>query len=185
MLPPYIRTIQDEILYEFAKLISRTAYGSLRPGFISDRFEKLRDGRITIADTIREWEREQEVPKHCVFCGALEGLATGYLIPRNRGGDDSSDNLVPVCASCTLARGDKGIFEWLGLRRKEELHPLVAGRYLKLLSVVHERAATLEISREEIGGMCEHCPTPGLCEEWDSIGELTCFCLESVLPRHL
>ena len=66
MPPSYVNTIREEILYEYAKLISRSAHGGLQRGFITDRFKKLRDGEITISGTIREWEREMELPRECV-----------------------------------------------------------------------------------------------------------------------
>jgi hypothetical protein len=182
MPPPYVKTIREEILYEYAKLISRSAYNSLQRGFITDRFKKLRDGDINMSDTIREWEKEKELPKECVFCRATDNLTTDHLIPKNRGGDDSADNLVLSCTACNSARGDKGVFEWLGLEKKDALHRLVAGKYLKELLRVHETAGTLDISKSQIGSLCGRCPLPGLCEEWDKVGELTCFCLESVLP---
>jgi hypothetical protein len=147
MPPPYVRTIREEILYEYAKLISRSAYGTLQRGFITDRFKKLRDGEINISDTIREWEREQQLPKECVFCGSKNGLTTDHLIPHNRGGDDSADNLVLACQSCNSSRSDKGIFEWLGLKKKDELHRLVAGKYLKQLFRVHEEAGLFKFRR--------------------------------------
>jgi hypothetical protein len=183
MPPPYVKSIREEILYEYAKLISRSAHGSLQYGFITNRFKKLRDGEITISDTIREWEREQELPKECVFCGANEDLTTDHLIPRNRGGDDSADNLVLSCKSCNSSRGDRGIFEWLGLKKKDNLHRLVAGKYLKQHLRVHETARTLEVTKNQLGTLCQTCPLPDVCKEWDKVGELTCFCLESVLPR--
>jgi 5-methylcytosine-specific restriction endonuclease McrA len=130
MPPGYVKTIHDEILYEYAKLISRSAYGSLERPFITDRFFKLKNETIKISDTIREWEREQSLPRECVFCGSKEYLSTDHLIPRNRGGDDSSDNLVLACKSCNSSRGDKGVFEWLGLEKKDGLHRIVAGKYL-------------------------------------------------------
>jgi hypothetical protein len=86
MPPGYVKTVREEILYEYAKLISRSAYGTLQRGFITERFKKLRDGEITISGTIREWEREQELPKQCVYCGSMEDLTTDHLIPRSRGG---------------------------------------------------------------------------------------------------
>jgi hypothetical protein len=57
MPPAFVTTIREEIFYEYAKLISRSAYGSLQRGFITDRFKKLRDGEISISGTMREWGR--------------------------------------------------------------------------------------------------------------------------------
>jgi hypothetical protein len=182
MPPPYVRTIREEILYEYAKLISRSAYRSLERAFITDRFKKLRDGEITISGTIREWEREQELPKECVYCGSLTELTTDHLIPRNRGGDDSADNVVLACQPCNTARGDKGIFEWLGLKEKDKLHRLVAGKYLKQLLALHERANTLDVTKNQITILCGRCGLPKSCERWGTVRKLTCFCLESILP---
>ena len=68
MPPRYVQTIEDEILYEYAKLISRSALGGeINYGFVSDRFKALRSGDATMSGTIREWQREQELPKECVF----------------------------------------------------------------------------------------------------------------------
>jgi hypothetical protein len=182
MPPGYVRTIKEEIFYEYAKLISRSAYKSLERGFITDRFKKLRDGEITISGTIREWEREHELPKECVFCRTAVDLTTDHLIPRKRGGDDSADNLVLACQPCNISRGEKGVFEWLGLKEKDKLHRLVAGKYLKQLLTLHEQAGTLEISKDQIIILCERCPLPKVCERWGKVKELTCFCLESILP---
>ena len=182
MPPPYVRTIRQEILYEYAKLISRSAYGSLQRGFITDRFKKLRDNEITISGTMREWEREQELPKNCVYCGSMEDLTTDHLIPRGRGGDDSADNVVLACQPCNISRGEKGIFEWLGLKEKDKLHRLVAGKYLKQLLTLHEQKGTLEIDKDEIIQLCKICPLPKVCDRWGKVRELTCFCLESILP---
>jgi len=61
MPPAFVQTIREEIYYEYAKLISRSAYDSLQRGFITDRFKKLRDGKTTISGTMREWEQEEEL----------------------------------------------------------------------------------------------------------------------------
>jgi len=182
MPPPYVKTIREEILYEYAKLISRSAYGSLERAFITERFKKLRNGEITISGTMREWEREQELPKVCVYCGSVADLTTDHLIPRSRGGDDSADNVVLACQSCNTSRGEKGVFEWLGLKEKDKLHRLVAGKYLKQLLTLHEKVGTLEIHKNEIFQLCKKCLLPKICERWGKVKELTCFCLESVLP---
>jgi hypothetical protein len=182
MPPPYVKTIREEILYEYAKLISRSAYGTLQRGFITERFKKLRDGEITISGTIREWEKEQALPKQCVYCASTTNLTTDHLIPRSRGGDESADNVVLACQTCNTTRGDKGIFEWLGLKKKDTLHRLVAGKYLKQLLTLHELAGTLEITKNRITTLCARCGLPKVCERWGKVRELTCFCLESILP---
>ena len=165
--PPYVKTIREEILYEYAKLISRSAYRSLQRGFITERFKKLRDGEITISGTMREWEREQELPKACVYCGSVADLTTDHLIPRSRGGDDSADNVVLACQSCNISRGEKGIFEWLGLKEKDKLHRLVAGKYLKQLLTLHDQVGTLEIRKMRLF----NCARNVCCPKFVSAGE--------------
>lgn len=181
MPPAYVKTIREEILYEYAKLISRSAYGALQRAFITERFQKLRDGKITISGTMREWEREQELPKQCVYCGSTAELTTDHLIPRTRGGADSADNTVLACRSCNISRGDKGVFEWLGLKEKDKLHRLVAGKYLKQLLSLHERAGTLDVAKQDIVLLCTKCALPAVCARWGTTRELACFCLESIM----
>lgn len=182
MPPGYVRTIREEILHEYAKLISRSAYGTLQRGFITERFRKLRRGEITISGTIREWEREQELPRQCVFCGFRTDLTTDHLIPVNKGGDDSADNLVLSCSSCNSSRGDKGVFEWLGLKKKDDLHRLVAGKYLKQLLQLHDQHGTLDVRKDQVNQLCETCLLPKVCKTSGKEKELTCFCLESIFP---
>jgi len=179
--PGYVKTIGEEILYEYAKLISRSVFGGrINYRFVSDRFKALRDGEATMSGTIREWQREQELPKECVFCGARDNLQIDHLIPRSRGGVDSADNIVWACNSCNGSRGDQGVFQWLGLKRKDNLHRLVAGKYLKQLYDLHASLGTLETPKDSISDLCSNCRNGSTCVEWDKVGELTCFCLESV-----
>ena len=181
MPPPYVKTIREEILYEYAKLISRSVFGGeINRGFVTDRFKALRDGDATMSGTDREWQREHELPKECVFCRACENLQVDHLIPRNRGGTDSADNTVWSCKFCNASRGDQGVFQWLGLKKKDELHRLVAGKYLKQLYELHQQRGTLDVDEDSIGQLCRQCKNGATCVQWDKVGQLTCFCLESV-----
>ena len=181
MPPRYVQTIEDEILYEYAKLISRSVFGGeINYRFVSDRFKALRSGDATISGTIREWQREQELLKECVFCGALENLQVDHLIPRIRGGADSADNTVWSCSTCNTSRGDKGVFQWLGLKRKDSLHRLVAGKCLKELHALHKQKGTLTVHKSSVSQLCSDCRNGLTCREWGKVEELTCFCLESV-----
>lgn len=181
MPPAYVRTIREEIFYEYAKLISRSAMGGeINYGFVSSRFKALKAGEISMSGTIREWQREQELPKACVFCGSSEGLQTDHLIPRSRGGADSAENVVWSCGSCNASRGDQGIFQWLGLKEKDNLHRLVAGKYLKELLDLHAQHGTLDVHKDSIDQLCPPCRNGPTCIRWNTVRKLTCFCLESV-----
>lgn len=107
MPPGYVRTIREEIFYEYAKLISRSAFGEINHPFVSSRFKALRAGEITMSGTIREWQREQELPRICVFCRAGDGLQTDHLIPRSRGGADSTGDLRG--SQCRGSQGDLSV----------------------------------------------------------------------------
>jgi hypothetical protein len=56
----------------------------------------------------------------------------------------------------------------------------MAGKYLKELFELHESKGTLDISINELHSLCSNCRNPNLCEDWNKVGELTCFCLESI-----
>lgn len=181
MPPGYVKTIEEEIFYEYAKLISRSTMGGrINYRFVSDRFKALRDGKATMSGTNREWQREQELPNECVFCGVSENLQVDHLIPRSRGGSDSADNIVWSCNFCNASRGDKGVFQWLGLKDKDKLHRLVAGKYLKQLYELHADHETLALYKDSISQLCPECRNGPTCIKWDKVEKLTCFCLESV-----
>src|SRR5512136_1894943 len=100
MPPPYILTIRDQILYEFATAMSRLAFGKLEHSYVYDRFKLLRDGRLTIAATVQEWDKSQELPHQCISCGSDAVLRMGYLIPKSRGGSESPYNQAFICQAC-------------------------------------------------------------------------------------
>jgi hypothetical protein len=181
MPPKYVKTIQEELFYEYAKLISRARFnGQINYGFVTDRYKEFKAGHITMSGHIREWQKEQELPRECVFCGSKENLETDHLIPKSRGGSDEPDNLVLSCKTCNTSRNNKGVFEWLGLKKKDQLHRLVAGKYLKELYNYHTVKNTLSVDVEHLNKVCKGCRNPKTCAEWDTVGELTCLCLESV-----
>lgn len=180
MPPRYVKTIEEEIFYEYAKLISRSAFGKVNYQFVSDRFKALRNGDIEMSGTIREWEKESESDKACVFCGSTDKLHRDHLIPKSRGGSDSADNMVWSCATCNQTRGNKGIFEWLGLKGKENIPRIVAGKYLKELYELHKKNNTLQITQETLHLQCDACNNTKACQNSDSVGELTSYCLESI-----
>lgn len=56
MMPPrYVKTIRQELYYEYAKLICRSVCGNVdeHRGFVTDRYKSLLAGVITISGTMR------------------------------------------------------------------------------------------------------------------------------------
>ena|SRR2546422_9845277 len=112
--------------------------------FIMDRFERLRSGEIRMSDALREIKKQfKEDERRCEFCGSDKQLSFDHIVPHRRGGPDSAENLVLACRSCNSSKGKKGLYEWLGLERKDELPRVVAGKYLKLLYEMHDKIGTL------------------------------------------
>jgi hypothetical protein len=70
-LPPHaVKTIQDLIFWQYAKIISESAgYGKNQYGFIMDRFKKLVSGEINWSTSIREYIKEREQQDVCIYCG--------------------------------------------------------------------------------------------------------------------
>lgn len=180
MPPGYVRTISDEIFYEYAKLISRAAMGKVDYPFVWNRYAALRSGEIHMSDTISEWYMELKTERCCVYCGSTDRLTADHLIPRSRGGTDSADNVVVACQGCNSKRGANGVYVWLGRKGKEKINRIVAGKYLKMLYDMHGAAGTLGVSAAEIVSLCHRCGNSGFCERDYCVRKLTCYCLESI-----
>jgi len=174
----YVKNIEDEIHFEFARLISKSAIGAIDDFHVFDRFQALKSGEITLAGQMAEWA--EELPQACAFCGSQSDLQADHLIPLNREGSDEPDNRVTACAPCVKDRADRGIYEWLGPKKKDGLHRLVAGKYLLALYKLHKEKWTLAIPVKEVDVLCKDCGNPEACRVAETVGEMTCLCLESV-----
>ncbi len=144
MPPPAIKNIKSLIFYQYAKIIAFSA-GISGYRFIINRMNQLCSGEIQMSTVLRELKMQMLCKeKSCEYCGATEDLSWDHLIPRAKNGPDTADNHVLACKKCNSSKGAKGIYEWYGLERKDELPRIVAGKYLKLLYDIHERNGTLD-----------------------------------------
>ena len=75
-LPPTtVNTIREEIYWQYAKLISKSAgFGISDRAFQMATFIKLRDGRIKWSSAIGEYVKEHERKNACIYCGSTEKL---------------------------------------------------------------------------------------------------------------
>ena len=179
MPPSAVKTIRHLIFWQYAKIIAESAgYGKKQFGFIMDRFKKLTDGEVNWSTSIREYVKEKEKKDVCIYCGGKADLTLDHVLPRSRGGPDIADNAVWICKSCNSSKGDRRLYEWFGIERRNEVPRIAEGKYLKLLYSLHERMGTLDVS--DISKFCPRCDLRSKCPEEE---KLTVFCLEGIFKR--
>jgi hypothetical protein len=184
MPPAVVKTIKDEIFWQYAKLISKSAgFGINQRAFQMDRFIALRDGKITWSTAIREWVKEHEKPNECIYCGSRENLTIEHILPKCCGGPDIADNAIKICKRCNSSKGGKRLYEWVGLKNKDGVPRIAEGKYLKLLYELHYKQGTLELDKSELTSkLCPSCNMPSICEKDNCVGKLTVYCLEGCFP---
>jgi len=132
MPPSAVKTYEDLICYEYARLIAAAAGMAENYGFVMDRMKKLRSGEIEMSDVVREDRYQvQDGFSACVYCGAESDLSFDHLVPTSRGGPDTISNQVPACRSCNSSKGDRDVIAWYG-ERSTDIPRIVWGKYLKL-----------------------------------------------------
>jgi hypothetical protein len=145
------------------------------------KFMELRDGKIQLSSTIREWIKEQEKPNECIYCGEKGGLTIEHILPRCCGGPDTTDNAIRVCKKCNSSKGGKRLYEWTNYDRKDQIQRIAEGKYLKLLYELHSKNGTLDVDKDNlVRALCPKCNMQSLCKAIDREGKLTVFCLEGI-----
>lgn len=185
MPPPIVKTIKDEIFWQYAKLISKSAgFGISQRAFQMKKFIELRDRKIKWSSTVREWVKEHEKPNECIYCGSKENLSVEHILPRHCGGPDIPDNAIKVCKKCNSSKGKKKLYGWRGLKNKDKIPRIAEGKYLKLLYRLHEKIGTLNVNKKELASkLCPKCDEKKMCEKEDTEGKLTVFCLEGIFSK--
>ncbi len=145
MPPSCIKTIEDLIFYQYAKIIASSA-GIPGYRFIMHIMKKLSSGDLKMSEALRELKMQMSGNKNCVYCQSTKNLSWDHLIPRIKGGPNTGENGVWACIPCNSSKGMKGIYEWYGINRKDEVPRLIVGKYLKLLYEIHKAKGTLHFS---------------------------------------
>ena len=185
MPPSAVKTIRDQIYWQYAKLISKSAgLGINARAFQMERFKKLQSGEIKWSSTIREWLKEHEKPDECVYCGAKENLTTEHILPRVCGGPDIPDNAIRICKTCNSSKGGKRLYEWFGLANKDKIPRIAEGKYLKLLYDLHEARGTLDVNKKELeSALCPNCNMKKNCLREGKEGKMSVYCLEGIFHK--
>lgn len=180
MPPAVVKTIEEEIFWQYAKLISKSAGLGNQRAFQMNRFMALRDGKIKWSTAIREYIKEHENHGVCIYCNTEKSnLSTEHILPKSCGGPDIADNAIRVCMNCNDKKNGRRLYEWYGLKNNDKIPRIAEGKYLKLLYSMHEKNGTLKTDRNMLlTTLCAKCNLKSKCEQDSTEGALSVYCLE-------
>ncbi len=108
-------------------------------------------GELFDAAFKRRFQDLEDTSCGCAYCGTeSDSLQWEHIIPRDKGGPDTIDNLVMACSSCNATKGARDPFEWYAGRRAE-IPRIVLGKLLKQLLAAHTAAGTLAWTEYPMG----------------------------------
>jgi hypothetical protein len=84
----------------------------------------------TTAPTAQGYQRKDGYRRHrtkvferdghqCVYCGSTEDLELDHVVPVNRGGSNSIDNLATCCKTCNSRKRDMAPAKWFAQLRRQ------------------------------------------------------------------
>lgn len=79
------------------------------------------------------------------------------------------------------ADGGKRLYEWKGLKEKDNHHRIAEGKYLKYLYSLHEKRGTLDVTN--VRELCPHCNMRSCCERDGSVEKLSVYCIEGCFHK--
>jgi hypothetical protein len=117
--PRYVDTVRRLIYWQYAQLIAKAAGFEDSYGFVVSRYKKLESSEMAWSSSIRDYEKELDRGRVCVYCGARKTLSIDHVVPLSRAGTDprvlalldSVDNCVCACKTCNSSKGDRDVFE--------------------------------------------------------------------------
>jgi hypothetical protein len=161
--PKYVDTVRKLIYWQYANLVAKAAGFEDNYGFVVSRYKKLLSGEMHWSSSVRDYQRELEKGRVCVYCGATANLSIDHIVPGSRAGVDpriarlldSSDNCVCACRTCNSGKGDRDVFEWYGHDRIGDIPKLVLSKFLKLAYDIHETQGTLDLEDPNMDGVLD------------------------------
>jgi len=168
-----VKTIKDQIFFQYAKIIAKSAFNLDNGieakkrcyGFIKNTFKKLKDGSMSWSDILREDMQFVENEKQCIYCGAAGDLQREHIVPKTLSVNErcaicdviqAVHNIIYACKECNLRKGQKGLYTyWDEINSGKEksfdyLPLLLEKKYLKTIYKCHECAGTLDLKITDI-----------------------------------
>jgi ribosomal protein L37AE/L43A len=160
-----VKTIQDIIYYQYAKIIAKSTFkvdsgigAKKHYAFVKTKFKQLKDGTISWSDILREDLQFVESDKTCIYCGTNENIHKDHIVPRSINISDrckSCDKLIGIhnyiwaCQTCNSSKSNKGLYSYYKLKYPDEkkyydfIPTLLEKKYLKTIYYCHKCSDTL------------------------------------------
>ncbi|MGE4583478.1 MAG: HNH endonuclease [Sphaerochaeta sp.] len=158
-----VQTIRDLILYQYAKIIARSAFGAEYKkrayGFIKTKFRDLRDNRQKWSDILREDKELVNAEKVCAYCGSTEHLQWEHIVPRSLSINERCagcdhiqgiHNQIWACRTCNTRKGTMGLYRFMQVLHPDAkpfsdcIPPLLEKKYLKTIWYCHQCNGSLD-----------------------------------------
>lgn len=162
-----VKTIQDLIYYQYAKIIARRAFSvpdgkkvkSQHYGFIKKTFDEFKKGVKSWSEITREDWQFAESKKECIYCKCEENLHKEHIVPRSLRiklecetckNIQEIHNQIWACRQCNTSKGTVGLYEFFEKKYPDEkkfydfIPPLLEKKYLKTIYNCHECTETLD-----------------------------------------
>ncbi len=147
MLPKSVNTISRVIDYYYAWLVIAEAAGKKKEyGFVNYTYNRLKDGKMNMANRDGEIRVQMRSEPICVYCGGPAN-SKDHVIPKNHDGPDRMQNIVRSCKSCNSSKHDHDFVDWwINIKGNDEstLPRIPVGIYLKYSLDWHRMHDTLE-----------------------------------------
>lgn len=160
MPKPKLATVQDSLYWSYANLAmacdavkhGRTEYSKVHFIIRSKLNAGLRDGMMNVRSIARDEAMKLKMPQACSYCGSDNNLSMDHLIPRDRGGPESGDNIVWACRPCNSSKGSTDMLVWM--QKQNRFRPLLLlRRYLKLAITFCEQQGIMSMPLEDVASL--------------------------------
>lgn len=151
MTGPTIETVRQQIAWSYANLARAHAaleagaekYGRTHHMIRSRLYKGLTSNAMKMRTLYDDEKVKLSYPQACCYCGATDTLSIDHLIPRIKGGNDYSDNLVWACRPCNSSKGARDLLEWCQIKNSFP-SILLLRRFMKLVARFCEEHELLE-----------------------------------------
>ncbi len=160
-----VKTVQDLIFYQYAKIIAKSAFkvdngvdAKKQYAFVKTKFRQLQDGTISWSDILREDLQFVESDKACIYCGSGENIHKDHIVPRSLSINERCKecdklmgihNIIWACQSCNSSKSNKGLYTFYQLKHPDDkkyydyIPTLLEKKYLKTIYYCHKCADSL------------------------------------------